>query len=45
MNDEELVAVAAKLKEFGNLKFKASDLQNAKGLYLDAISHLETCKK
>jgi len=26
MNDEELVAVAAKLKEYGNLKYKASDM-------------------
>jgi len=42
MNDEEKVKVTLKLKEDGNLKFKAEDLKEAEGLYREAISHLDS---
>jgi peptidylprolyl isomerase len=44
MSDEELVKVALRQKEDGNLKFKAKKFKEAEGHYRDALAHLETCK-
>lgn len=44
MNDAELVQVGLRLKEDGNLKFKAQKYKEAEGLYRDALAHLDTVK-
>ena len=44
MSDEELIKVAARQKEDGNLKFKAGKFKEAEGYYRDALAHLETVK-
>ena len=44
MSDPELIQVALRKKEDGNIKFKAQKLKEAEGLYRDALSHLETVK-
>lgn len=44
MSDPELIKVALRYKEDGNLKFKASKFKEAEGLYRDALAHIETVK-
>ena len=44
MSDPELIKVALRMKEDGNLRFKAQKWKEAEGLYNDALSHLETVK-
>jgi peptidylprolyl isomerase len=44
MSDEELIKVALRQKEDGNLKFKDKRFKEAEGHYRDAIAHLEACK-
>lgn len=44
MSDAELIQVAIRQKEDGNLKFKEKRFKEAEGYYRDAISHLDTCK-
>ena len=44
MSDPELVSVALRSKDDGNLKFKEGKLKEAEGLYRDGLSHLETVK-
>ena len=44
MSDPELLKVALRYKDDGNLKFKAQKYKEAEGLYRDAIAHLDTVK-
>lgn len=44
MSDAELVAAAIRLKDDGNVKFKAQSYKQAEGHYRDAIAHAETAK-
>ena len=44
MSDPELIRVALRMKDDGNLKFKASKLKEAEGLYRESLAHLETVK-
>jgi hypothetical protein len=44
MSDIELIKVAVRFKEDGNLKFKEKKYKEAEGLYRDALSHLDTVK-
>jgi tetratricopeptide (TPR) repeat protein len=44
MSDPELIKVALRFKDDGNLKFKAQKYKEAEGLYRDAFAHLETVK-
>lgn len=44
MNDAELIQVALRQKDDGNLKYKEKKLKEAEGLYRDGLSHLETVK-
>lgn len=44
MSDAELISAALRLKEDGNLKFKAKQFKQAEGHYRDAIAHAETVK-
>jgi tetratricopeptide (TPR) repeat protein len=44
MSDAELIQVAIRMKEDGNLKFKDKKFKEAEGFYRDGISHLDTCK-
>ena len=44
MSDDELIKVALRLKDDGNLKFKEKKMKEAEGLYRDGISHLDTVK-
>jgi len=44
MSDQELLEVALRQKEDGNLKFKEKKFKEAEGHYQDALSHLDTCK-
>jgi hypothetical protein len=44
MSDPELIKVALRYKEDGNLKFKDGKLKEAEGLYRDALAHIETVK-
>ena len=44
MSDEELLKVALRQKDDGNLKFKEKKMKEAEGLYRDALAHLDTCK-
>ena len=44
MSDPELIAVAIRLKDDGNIKFKSQLYKQAEGHYRDAIAHAETVK-
>ena len=44
MSDPELIRVALRYKEDGNIKFKAQKFKEAEGLYRDALAHLDTVK-
>ena len=44
MSDPELIRVALRMKDDGNLKFKAQKFKEAEGLYRDALVHTETVK-
>ena len=44
MSDPELIRVALRMKDDGNLKFKALKLKEAEGLYRESLAHLETVK-
>ena len=44
MSDPELIRVAMRMKDDGNIKFKASKWKEAEGLYREAFVHLETVK-
>eukprot|EP00347_Sterkiella_histriomuscorum_P016903 403351409 len=44
MSDPELIKVALRFKDDGNLKFKAQKFKEAEGLYRDALAHLDTVK-
>lgn len=44
MNDTELVQVALRQKDDGNLKYKEKKLKEAEGLYRDGIAHMDTVK-
>lgn len=44
MSDPELIKVALRYKDDGNLKFKAQKYKEAEGLYRDALAHLDTVK-
>jgi FK506-binding protein 4/5 len=44
MSDKELIDVALRQKDDGNIKFKAQKFKEAEGHYRDALSHLDTCK-
>ena len=44
MSDPELIRVALRMKDDGNIKFKAQKFKEAEGLYREALVHLETVK-
>lgn len=44
MSDQELIQVALRQKDDGNIKFKEKKMKAAEGLYRDALAHLDTCK-
>ena len=44
MSDVELIKVALRLKDDGNIKFKERKFKESEGLYRDGISHLDTVK-
>lgn len=44
MSDSELISAALRLKDDGNIKFKAQLFKQAEGHYRDAIAHTETVK-
>ena len=44
MQDPELIQVALRMKDDGNLKYKDKKLKEAEGLYRDGIAHIETVK-
>jgi len=44
MSDKELIEVALRQKEDGNLKFKEKKMKEAEGLYRDGLAHLDTVK-
>jgi tetratricopeptide (TPR) repeat protein len=44
MSDIELIRVALRMKDDGNIKFKAQKFKEAEGLYREALVHLETVK-
>jgi hypothetical protein len=44
MSDPELIKVALRMKDDGNIRFKASKLKEAEGLYRESLAHLETVK-
>ena len=44
MSDQELVEVALRQKDDGNIKFKEKKFVEASGHYRDALGHLTTCK-
>jgi hypothetical protein len=44
MSDTELLQVALRQKDDGNIKFKEKKMKAAEGLYRDALAHLDTCK-
>jgi hypothetical protein len=44
MSDPELIQVALRMKEDGNLKFKEKKFKEAEGYYRDGIAHLDTVK-
>ena len=44
MSDPELIRVALRMKDDGNLKFKAQKWKEAEGMYRESYVHLETVK-
>jgi len=44
MNDAELIQVALRQKDDGNLKYKEKKLKEAEGLYRDGLAHMDTVK-
>ena len=44
MSDPELIKVALRFKEDGNLRFKAQKFKEAEGFYRDGLLHLDTVK-
>jgi len=44
MSDPELIKVALRYKDDGNLRFKAQKLKEAEGFYRDALAHLDAVK-
>lgn len=44
MSDPELIRVALRMKEDGNVRFKAQKLKEAEGLYRESLVHIETVK-
>ena len=44
MSDQELIKTTLRLKEDGNIKFKAKKYKEAEGHYRDALMHAETVK-
>ena len=44
MSDQELIEVALRQKDDGNIKFKEKKFAEASGHYRDALGHLTTCK-
>ena len=44
MSDPELIRVALRMKEDGNIRFKAGKLKEAEGLYRESLGHIETVK-
>lgn len=44
MDDAQLLQVAMRSKEDGNLKFKEKKWKEAEGLYKDGLAHLKTIK-
>jgi FK506-binding protein 4/5 len=44
MSDPELIEVALRQKDDGNIKFKEKKFVEASGHYRDALGHLTTCK-
>ena len=44
MSDPELIQTALRLKDDGNVRFKAQKLKEAEGFYRDALAHLDTVK-
>jgi FK506-binding protein 4/5 len=44
MSDPELIKVALRMKDDGNVRFKAQKFKEAEGFYRDALGHLETVK-
>jgi len=44
MGDSELIQVALRQKDDGNIKFKSKKYKEAEGHYRDALAHLDTCK-
>lgn len=44
MSDPELIQVALRMKDDGNLKFKSQKFKEAEGLYRESLAHLETVK-
>ena len=44
MSDPELIKVALRMKDDGNLRFKAQKLKEAEGMYREALAHIETVK-
>lgn len=44
MSDPERIRVALRMKEDGNIRFKAGKLKEAEGLYRESLGHIETVK-
>ena len=44
MSDPELIKVALRMKDDGNVRFKAQKFKEAEGFYRDSLAHLETVK-
>ena len=44
MSDPELIRVALRMKDDGNIRFKAGKLKEAEGLYRESLAHIETIK-
>ena len=44
MSDPELIRFALRMKDDGNLKFKAQKWKESEGMYREAYVHLETVK-
>lgn len=45
MTDEELVAIATRLKDEGNAKYKEKAFKEAENLYRDGIAHMKNVKE
>jgi len=44
MSDPELIKVALRMKDDGNVRFQAGKFKEAEGMYREALGHLETVK-